>query len=450
MRLSRRELLLAGVTGLAGCSRNQPPRTTVPSTTPRGTSTETPEQRTARTTTEPTDRSTGVEQTYVFVDEAQLREQKRKVNAGKQPYRAAYDDLIARANSALNKTERSVADNRNTCNSGTPHRWCNTSDDHDYLAALQMGRWARDCALAHWFTGKDTYANRVVGLLHHWFLQDATYQAPDSDSENAGPLRQHLTIPAFIYAASFVRGHPAWDAYDGSKPWTSETATNAEAAFGDWCAEWVATFPDPDYYMYNNKWAWRIQAKCVAGVYLQDEDITNDAFCMWRGECRTADEGKDKPRPWNHWREEDGKRTAPGHTTSPSKRGFFKRPLSRNDGWVYTYFTYQAMLATAEIARHQGVDLYSYNAPVDDYPGKTLEKSLDWGLYWARNPNDWKWGHGNDGHGDFEAAYASVPYEVAHRAYGDPAYLDVITSTDSRPIRDPYMLGPVTLTHGTG
>ena len=390
-------------------------------TAANSTGTETPTP-----TPTPTGTPTGPDH-YVYASRAQLEAVAREVRADREPWASAYEKQIRDADRALEMQPKSVVDD-GAPDWEDPHRAGFDDERHDYGAAIDMTTAVRDTALAYWFTRRDAYARRAIDLLAHWCLDPETRMKPDADMANSGTFVElFVTIPKLWYGAALVRGHSYW---------TERDDRDLEAAFREWVRAFVDSIPDPGYYQYNNHWAWRIATIAGAASYLDDEKRLERALCMWRGECETEAHGKDKPRPWNQYRrDKDGS-------------GYLKRELARNDGFSYHVYGTKALMMTAEVARHRGVDLYGFNAPTDPGDGSTLRKIFDFMKPFMESPSTWEWGTGSDDLTNSETDNAAALYELAYSRWADDTFIEVVESF-GRPAYDFWLLGWVTLTHGS-
>jgi hypothetical protein len=398
---------------------------------------------------EPTDDG-GSRTNYIFVTEEELETQKQRAEAGKQPWKRAYNRLLDDADAGLSGGLQSVTDDDGN------HRFVgDRNGQHDYFAAVDMSRVARDCALAYRFTGEDRYAERAVEVIHHWCLAEDTYMEPTTNIVGISTtLEQHMTIPAFAYAASLVEGHPAWDGYDGSRPWDGKESPNAEAAFERWVRDRQSTFKSTRPFSdrdglceYNNKWAWRIADRAVSASYLNDDQKMDEAKCMWKGNCANCADGKQ--RPWNDFVNNYRDSRAYDGDANPNDNGLFKHELNRGEAFSYTTFNLRALLMSSLVfERYDGTDLYDYNAPSDRKSGSTLRKALNWFDDYVQDTSAWKWSDGGLVP-KYEIEQAASMYETAYAHWGD--YKDVLDNPDrigGRPHYDPILLGHVTLTHG--
>jgi hypothetical protein len=367
--------------------------------------------RTTETDYEPT------AETYVYVDRDALEAIDSLAVEGEEPWASAYDRLLADADEALSLTPKSVVDD-GAPGWDDPHRFGLSDSRHDYRVAITMSEAVRDTGLAFWFTGDSRYARTCIDLIDHWCLDEETRMKPNAESVGGVNIEQWITIPAFWYGASFVRGHPYWT--DGSG--------DREAAFRQWVRDYIASIAPPGYDQQNNIWAWRIQTIAGAGSYLDDDDLFERGLEMWQS-----------GRPWADYNTGDDPRRGP--------RGSLQLELARDDGFTYQVYGTKALTMTAEIARTHGIDLYGYNAPTDPASGSTLRKIYEFMLPFVTDPSSWKWGTGTDGVTDADRMEIASVYELAYSQWQDPDYLDVVRRY-GRPAYDARILGHVTLTHG--
>lgn len=394
---------------------------------------------------------------YIFVTEDELQTQKNRVDTGRQPWKEAYNHLISNADSATNMKMKSVADD------GGGHTFAVENGRHDYTeAALSMSHGAQDCGLAYWFTGNDEYARRVVELIHHWALNEDTYMKPTVNVANTGvTVSQHVTIPGFFYAASFVRDHPAWNKYDGAKPWEDGSAADAEAAFKQWVDDRYQTFPkyaqdtktENSWCEYNNKWAWRIADRAAAAAYLGADDYIDRAKKMYKAEARQCTGDSDpNHRPWTDFENEADKWAYDG-SANPKKNALFKSELVRDNGYVYTAYNLEAMMLSPMVFnRYDGTDLWGFNAPTDDHGGSSLWKALNWFADYARDTSAWVWDK-DDSIENYAIQNAGLVYEYAYAYWKDTDKNDfekTLNEIDgaSRPFFAPFLLNHPTLIHG--
>lgn len=407
--------------------------------------------------------TTGGGENYIFVTENELQKQKQRVQNGEEPWQTSYNKLISKADSSVGRNLKAVTDDDGD------HIFSRENNRHDYRSAMQMSKSARDCGIAYWFTGEDKYAECTTKIIHHWALKDSTYMKPTTRTKNPNSqversITQWITMPAFAYAASFVRGHPSWDRYDGSTPWDGGSEADAEAAFQEWVRDRYQTYEQTrvekqhdNWCQYDNKWQWRIADRAAMAAYLQDDAKLQKAFDMWRAQDETYCENIDDnmPRPWGtgpypgtHFVNEDDAHAFDG-TADPAEHFYSEKELSRDPGFDYSAYGIKALTMTALIAeRWDGTDLWSYNAPTDDHSGSSLKKAYDWMADYTKDTSRWKWDvDGNVEKGSIREATST--FEHAYARWGEfKSVLDNPDKINGRPHRDRRLLGQVTLTHG--
>ena len=117
--------------------------------------------------------------------------------------------------------------------------------------------------------------------------------------------------------------------------------------------------------------------------------------------------------------------------------GSMIRELGRTNSLTYSTYAVSAMVQTAEIARHYGVDLYNYKLP----DGRGLENVLDFHVPYIIDPSTWPYKQTNPYKGDNAAVY-----ELAYSFKQKSSYSDVINKW-KRPMYEMRVIGPITLTH---
>jgi hypothetical protein len=393
-------------------------------------------------TAEPT--TTSPSTNYVYVTESQLQAAKERVGNGDWPFTGAHNKLLNRADNALGTSLRSVVDDN-----GSHVYRADTNNRHDYRVSIRMSEAARDCGLAYWFTGDDKYARKTVDIIHHWALRGDKYMKPTAVIPNTPePIEQWITIPAFFYGASFVRGHPRWDNYDGSRPWDGGNSGDAESAFAAWVRDWYSTFraAEPSgHCVQNNKWPWRIANVAAVGAYLDDASIVDLAERMYRAEARTTcPDGSTSGRPWaDNWAFNQGK-----YTNSPGTEAYSKAELRRSNAFSYCAYNLLALYtAKTAIEAYTGNDLSGFVAPGDDRPNSgtpSLQKLTNWFADHFPDTSGWSWNSESISWRD--KTEAAAMFELARASYG--GYWNQVSWNGRRPHWDHRVLGPVTLTHG--
>ncbi len=337
-----------------------------------------------------------------------------RARLAQEPWKEAHARLIADANTALTTSPRSVVDNgAPSANPGDVTRYGTdepSKNREDYLSAVDMDIWIRSLGMAYAFTGDARYAERCVQLLVHWFVDPATRMYPSA--QNFGPhtpgagvptsqAELWVTLPAMFYGSTFVTGHPAWGAH----------GADAEAAFQQWVATFLADLEQRPPATFDSSYAWWLLARTGAAALVQSEPQLSAAFDDWKNKAsRQID--------------------ATGNLSLDAVESFNKAA-----------FGLKALVLTAEIARHNSGDLYEHEDP---FGGSALERAVIKMASYNLDPASWT-GEGPPMAVDLEELAAA--YEAAHSQYQDASLLGAV-NLRGRPIWDHRMLGWATLSHG--
>lgn len=362
----------------------------------------------------------------VFVSPAEVDAIRTRVGAGDAPWARAYPKMIASADRALGASARSVVDNGAPSGAGgDAHKYGSDApyqntdgvysdvDREDYMAAIDMGNWIRDLGMAYAFSGEDRYARKCIDLLHHWAVDPSTRMVPSS--ANFGPhtagfkgqnsIEHYITVPKMFYGASFVAGHPYWQ----------QKGAGAEAAWTQWVRDFLSSMETRGESAQNNIGSWWVTARATAAALLGDSAALSRAFEDWRN--KSFDDLED--------------------------RGTFQHERWRNAGLEYSQYKMKALILTAEIARYQGVDLYSYDA---DGQGPSLRRAYDHHVQYFLDYSKWQWDADFVDFNASDLAAAASHYEIAYSYWQDADHLAVVQEA-GRPVRDRRILGWTSLTH---
>jgi hypothetical protein len=424
-----------GLTVLAGCpgrtvretpSRSpSPPLTDPPTETPTAPPTSTPTERT--TTVSPT--PAAADRPVFFSSPAKIAALRERIEAGDQPWKRAFDEMIEDADRALDVSPRSVVDNGTPAGADDPHRYGSDapyqgkdgvfSDDinrKDYQAALEMKDWIRDTAQAYRFTGDDKYAEKSVDLLYAWFVDEETRMYPSV--VNYGPhteglkgqnsIEHYIFVPAMVYGAALVSDHPYWHERIGSH----ETGVRA------WLREFQQTLESGAHGGVESDeiHKWWVTTRLLVAAYLGDMDAFESACGDWRRRV----------------------------VRDFAERGTFEKDRPRTRGLYYSLSAMNALTLGAEIARHHGVDLYGYAK--EDMSVSVLQRSHRYHAEFLVNPEEWPWKERN-GLDAGERRYGAVSYELCYSRWQNGRYWEAIKAA-GRPVYDRRVLGYATLTHG--
>jgi hypothetical protein len=347
----------------------------------------------------------------VYLNKAEIDAIKAKVAAGQEPWKSAYDKMKAEADSLLSQSAQSVTFQGNTGHdyyTMKPYDWSNNmpspcggtrcdgytnpeADRGDYIAAMAVSKAVRGLGLGYAFTGNTKYADKAVSLIRVWALDSATRMTPKVFLSQA--IEQYVSFPGLFYGADLIWNYPGW-------------SSTERANFAAWARAFAGDALDITY---SNNWEdWRQVFVASAGAMASDSTLTNHAFSKFKS-------------------------TLASHIDSA---GRMSKELGRTLSLDYSIYALNAMTQVAEIARHQGVDLYGYTSS-----GRNLELAWDYHVPYLINPSSWPYEQYKAYNQDGVALY-----ELAYRREAKSTYKSVITKY-GRPMYEKRTMGPTTLTH---
>ncbi len=352
----------------------------------------------------------------LFLDSSEIQEILTRVEAGEQPWKQAHDALMQAAAGALGQKNLSVTYQGSTgndyyteqpyCGWTTARSPCGSSccdgkinpqaDRADYQAVADLSRSVRNLGLAFAFTGEARYADKAIALLRNWFLHPTSRMNPKI-TNNQSQIELYISMPGVFYGADLIWNHSGW-------------LPNEREGF----QKWVGTFmEDVKVRSHGTNYEnWRLVLLSSGAFMSGDSALLHSAFDIWK--TRIADQMNSK--------------------------GEMIKELDRTKSLDYSTYAVNAMVQTAEIARHQGVDLYNYRLP----DGRGLELTLDFHAPFILNPSRWIHPQIDTYKGDNAAVY-----ELAYAIWQKDAYHAVIQKS-GRPLNEIRTLGLTTLTHAFG
>ncbi len=346
----------------------------------------------------------------MYLDSGEIAAIKAQVQAGAAPWKAAYDRMISNANAALSQGALSVTFGGKAPSSGNSHDyWTETpyagtgegvinllKDRTDYTAAIALGRAVRNLGLAYAFTGEARYADKAAALLKAWMVNPQTRMNPRF-TNGQSRIELCITMPGAFYGADLIWHAPSWSAADRAavSSWARALGANARSWTGK-----------------NNFENWRHVLLASAGVAGEDPSLRQEAFDSWKSFLLGA----------------------------MAADGRLVHETGRTKSLDYSTYALNAMVQAAEIARHFGVDLYSYRLA----DGRGMEKTLDYHAPFVTDPSSWSYQQVAPYAGDNSAVY-----EVAYLWMQKASYLAAINRS-GRPMNEGRVMGPTTLTHAFG
>ena len=246
---------------------------------------------------------------------------KAQIQAGEQPWKDEYDKL-----------QRSSAATR------IPHGLTHiNSNDVDATTSRDDAIGAYSQALLWYYSGDDLYAERATAILNSWSNLQGFTAGSEQDKLQAGWIGA-----IFAYSAEIMREYPGWTETD-----IANLQTMFERAF---------------YPQLNTASFWngnvdltQIDAMMAIAVFNEDEDEFNTAIERWHA------------RTNSYFYLESDVVVPSINGDGGYVQGFWSNPTAWIDGLTqetcrdnghHTQFAIGSALHAAEVAWHQGVDLY--------------------------------------------------------------------------------------------
>jgi unsaturated chondroitin disaccharide hydrolase len=293
-----------------------------------------------------------------------LLESRRRLAAGDAMLRPALDALILSADSAMHAGPWTVMAKKHLPPNGdrhdfmslAPYWWPDTAKpgglpyvrrdgemnpesrtDHDGLRFQAMAHAVQSLALAYWFTGRASYADRAALDLRTWFVDTATRMNPNlryaqavlgvNDGRGIGIIDLR-DVPSLLDAVRLLETSGSWPASD-------------RATLDAWCRDYLDWLKnsrngkderDAD----NNHGTWYDAQVAALALFVGDTATAREAIAT-RAEQRIA--------------------------TQIRPDGSQPLELARTRPLHYSLFNLDAFTQLAEMGRHIGVDLWNYQPP---------------------------------------------------------------------------------------
>ncbi len=349
----------------------------------------------------------------LFLDSAEIAEIRFRIDEGRQPWKQGFDVLIKDAITVLQQKNLSVTYQGSTGNDYfTEPPYCGwtkakspcgsaccdgkinpQADRADYQAAADLSRSVRTLGLAYAFTGESLYADKALTLIRAWFLTPSTRMTPKI-TNNQSQIELYITIPGVMYGADLIWNHTGW-------------SQNEKDSFRLWVKTFMKDVAGRSHGTnYEN---WRLVLLSSGAFMAEDSLLLHSAFDTWKKNI----------------------------SSQVNAKGQMIKELDRTKSLDYSTYAMNAMVQTAEIARHQGVDLYNYKLK----DGRGLELVLDYHAPFILNPTRWTYPQIDAYKGENGAIY-----ELAYSHRQKAPYKEVIDKL-GRPLIEIRTLGLTTLTH---
>jgi hypothetical protein len=230
--------------------------------------------------------------------------------------------------------------------------------DLDQPRVARLGANVQTLALAYFFSGEERFSARTAEQLRTWFLDSATRMNPHlrfaqlvrgNPRERGSGIIDTRWFIEVVDAAKIIEGSPSW-------------STKDRDALRAWMAEylrWLRTSPNGqhEHAAKNNHGSWFAAQTAALALYAGDTAAAREIISAIpaRVAAQITSTG-DQPI--------ENERTRSFH---------------------YAGFNIEALSRLAEMGRHVGIDLWSYQAP----QGGSLRRAVDHVAKHLANPSTW-------------------------------------------------------------
>lgn len=351
-----------------------------------------------------------------YVTEAELDAVKAKIQAGQQPWKAAYDKLIAAANSELNQTPRAVVDDDGK------HPFSDPFDPDkrlDYAAAQDMGAAIHTLSAAWRLSGDGRYGAKALSLLDHWALKDSTYMDPDMAKASSERLLAIITMPSMVYGADLIWGYSGWTQAQRTEftAWVKKLGDSAKV-----------TPPDNSGSQQNKEnWRWNLVAVCAG--WSQDQSLMDYVIDQYKTRLYTFIGGP-------------GQKSGSVDLSGLLLKEYNRQSSTFDGGLHYSNYALNAMTQMLTVVQANGTDLFSYVAPQN---GASIKLSYDRMTPYNLNPSSWPYSDS----GGLSASREAF-WELVYKRYPESKYMQVLNKYGGRPAVSAYgiMGSNLTVIHG--
>ena len=333
----------------------------------------------------------------IYLNAVEIEDIRARVDAGEEPWQSAYEQMMAAANEALGHEPYSI-----TSNGGpeeghayeTQRPYCGwtavdgekpdcrdgqinpQADRQDYEGAIALGKDVSTLGLAYALTQESQYAEKILSFIRTWCLDPQTRMTPKYTNQSS-KIELSITIPGLFYGADLAYNYAAWPEQE-------------KAGFENWVREMTESALGWD--RKNNFENWRVNFIAAAGALLKEESFLNYAFGRY-------------------------KELIP---LQINRRGQLVEELDRTTSLSYALYALNAMTQTAEVARHQGLNLYDYVSDQDI--GLKLVADYHAEFAASRDAEGWP----KEQISPLKANDNVAIYEMLHHRWPEPPYMKVI------------------------
>ncbi len=343
----------------------------------------------------------------IYINASELAAIKQKVKDNQEPWKSAHTKWMELADAALSQKPVSVTyGGLNDCNLNSTY-FCTgayyAEDNRDFYDSDEVVKpittAIRDLGMGYALTGDAKYAEKAISLFRVFALDPTTGMKPRF-TNNQSRISIAPVMTGLIYGFDLMFNYEGWDAAE-------------KKATQDWIRA-LANYARPRGWGNQNFGDWKIAFISAAGVFCEDQSLLDYAFTEF-------------------------KRLIPIQIGGDGKMG---QEAGRLQGGLhYSLYALLALTQVAEVARHQGIDLYNYKVSGTN---KGLELAYDFMAPYVLNPSSW----------DFSRVKGSLNagkfFEISYLIFGKSKYLDVINSYGRPLYPSIFGVGVVTLTHAKG
>ena len=307
--------------------------------------------------------------------DAQIAFVKQQVRAGRDPYLAAFRQLVHHADSLLAMPDHALED------FSVPGYYSDPEAHQANSKALNQDAFAAYTeALAFRLTGRRKYGRKAVSLLNAWGKKNRLY------SEYDGPLVMAYAGSGLLVAAELMEGNRLWRPED-------------EAAFKEWTDRVYMKACIQIRTLGNNWGDWGRMGALLAASLLERPSEIGETVRLIKSDL---------------WR-----KIAPdGHMPHEVVRG--------NNSLWYTYFSLSPMTAAFWLTFNlTGENLFALQKD-----GTSVKTAVDYLLYYRQHPDEWPWFKGENLYVGRHDTWPDNLVEAMYGIWHDPVYLWV---RDTRP-----------------
>lgn len=289
------------------------------------------------------------------IDQAELKEVKRRIAAHIEPQASAFAKLIADAN-AVSSFHPDPPETLDVMGGYEP----NTNQD----TFIRPWLW-RNChaayasALAYAYTGNPRYANKAVEVLNAWAAKGTTFVGGDRG------LQLGSWFSPMLYAADLLHDYKGWKPADRTR-------------FNAWWRSNCLPYTIEKMHEHSNNW----KDACILGVLsasvvLEDKSILSDGLAELQSYFEDrSDSHVSNKGAWKFQKDNRGV--------------FLPDEVTRNNGnsgITYTAYSFTTMVQALEIARYTGHDYWHRQTP----EGANLQDAIECFFRWdvLKEPFPW-------------------------------------------------------------